>query len=133
MGHTDNINFDFVLANGLTLGEAMKQTSVPKTEPLFPSCPGETLGELMEEGRISVRKCARRCGLAEDTVLGVLEGWLQIDDKIAAGLARGFKLSETFWLNREHDYEESLAYHSQKRPPAPMSENLISARTPVAH
>lgn len=126
--YTGDINLDFVLDNGLTLGEALKTTAVPQSKPLRPSQPGGTLGELMEEGGISVKRCARRCKLAEDTIQGVLDGWLPIDADIAAGLARGFKLRQDFWLRRERSYQESLAYYGETRPEAPES-----AKVPVAH
>lgn len=116
------IDLDAVIPGGMTVREALENagSGVPQTEPLSPSPPGDTLAELMEENGLSTEECACRCGLEPETILGVIEGWLPIDEDIADGLARCFKLKADFWLRSESSYEESLEYHNETRAAPPV-------------
>lgn len=82
------INRDFVLSDGMTVGEALDHPGYWH-EPDWCTFPGETLQEVMEDRNFSYAEFATRCGLSLRIVRGVVKGEMAITQKIAQGLAKG--------------------------------------------
>ncbi len=102
------INRDFVLSDGMRVGEALDHPGYLH-EPDWCTFPGETLQEVMEDRNFSYAEFAIRCGLSLRIVRGVVKGEMAITEKIAQGLAKGTGVSSDFWLNRERNYQETKA------------------------
>lgn len=69
--------------------------------------PGVHLAEIMEHDRLTPASTAAITGLSVEDVDGVLDGSIEIDERIAAGL--GKFASAGMWLNLERTYREGLA------------------------
>lgn len=70
--------------------------------------PGSILSEEMTERGISKRMVARVCGIDVAIVEGILDGTVEITDRIAIGLSR-LGCSPQLWLNLERIYRDGLA------------------------
>lgn len=69
------------------------------------SPPGDTIRESMEIKGISMNQLARVLQLDEREVLALLRGEIAIDPVLASRLATALNIPESFWINREMDYQ----------------------------
>jgi len=111
------INRDFVLSNGMTVGEALDHPGYPHEPDKYDwyTIPGSTLEEMLEERNMTVSDCAQRCQLPAADIRGVIKGDVAITETIAAGLEKGGLGTRQFWLNRQRNYERKKARVEKKR------------------
>jgi plasmid maintenance system antidote protein VapI len=69
--------------------------------------PGETLAEILIDGRMSTFEAGHLTGLRPEEIEGVIHGGTAIDDRIAEHLAKLGPAAE-FWLNYQSNYERDL-------------------------
>jgi len=117
MSEKYSINYDCVLPDGRTLGEALAGPRYPFDPDKcdWYVAPGETLEDLMEERRLTVPETAARCNLPPATIQGVLTAKIAITEEIAAGLEKGTGISSQGWLTMEQDYQRQKARLDQKQ------------------
>ena len=74
-------------------------------EPIPPIHPGEDLGEIIGELKISPERLAKAIRVPADFVNAILDGNRPITGDIAMRLAKAFYMSPEFWLNLQKLYE----------------------------
>lgn len=108
---------DHAATSKVSVGKAGTDANIPYSSTLPPEHPGATLLEFLQEQVIGAMECAERCGLTERTVKDLLDGYIAVDEDIAAALeAGGFGPSAEYWLGKEWLYQKSLEHHRQTRP-----------------
>lgn len=70
--------------------------------------PGAVLqADLMQPLNLSIARLSAESGITEDTLVGILEGRLEIDATIAARLASYFGNSQGFWQNLQRQFDSA--------------------------
>ena len=85
-------------------------TNVLKNEyqPDYVSAPGETLLETLETIGMSQAELAKRMGRPIKTINEIIQGKAAITAKTALQLEQVLAVPASFWLKREHHYQEAL-------------------------
>ncbi len=87
--------------------------------PNWVSAPGETIEDLLEERGWSAHDLARRMDEPPPIILGLLEGRIKIDERLANKLSDVLGSSPEFWLKRELNYQADLERYVTKGEEAP--------------
>jgi HTH-type transcriptional regulator/antitoxin HigA len=74
----------------------------------YPSPPGDTIRDILQERGISRFKFGCMIKLSEKAVLGLFDGSLPIDNDLAYRLSDTLGSTPTFWEERERLYREEL-------------------------
>jgi addiction module HigA family antidote len=82
--------------------------------PRFVSPPGETLLETIQALGLSQAGLALRVGMTRKTVNEIISGAAPITPQTAIRLENTTGVPAHFWLNRERDYQESLAREAER-------------------
>jgi|GEM_PF-785725 len=90
----------------------MSKVMLNQYHPDSVSPPGETLLETLEERAISQDELARRSGLTQQTIQGILTGRVEITAEFSRQLEQALGISASFWNNRERNYRQSLEKQS---------------------
>lgn len=75
------------------------------------SPPGDTLGEILDERKISRAEFSKDSGLSLEMIHKILNGTCAITKEIAITLEKVLGTPESFWLAREANYQ---AYQAKK-------------------
>lgn len=78
-------------------------------EPDWFSKPGDTLADLMSRERMSCRELADRLQEHAETVIGLLQGKVAINESLAGRLTEVVGGSPSFWLKRQVSYDVALS------------------------
>lgn len=73
--------------------------------PDWVSHPGETLKELFEYSNSSLEELSKLSGILENELQSIMDCKMDISKDIAKKLQNVFHISETFWMNRQHNYD----------------------------
>lgn len=87
----------------------MAEATMYAYDPDFVTPPGDTLLELLEDHGMSQSELAQRMNRPIKTINGIIRGKKAITAETALQLERVFGTPASFWLNREHHYQEHLA------------------------
>ncbi len=79
------------------------------------SPPGETLADVLEDRGLTQAALARRTGLSQKTICGIVAGREPITQATALRLERVLGVPARFWNNRESAYRECLARKEEER------------------
>ncbi|MEZ4686999.1 MAG: HigA family addiction module antitoxin [Bacteroidia bacterium] len=77
--------------------------------------PGETLREKLEELGMGSKEFAIRTGKPEKTISNVLNGKSNITPEMAMLFEQVLQIPARFWLNRQAQYDESVARSTQRK------------------
>ena len=77
--------------------------------PTFPSPPGDTILDLLEEHVMPQTELATRLGLTPEHLALLLEGEAALTDEVALGLEGIFGVRASFWNRREVHYRRLKA------------------------
>ena len=72
------------------------------------SHPGDTLFELLEQNNISIEDLSIKTHTSEKYISEVINGKKSISPSFAKKLESVFKLSGTFWINRQQIYDKKV-------------------------
>jgi len=72
--------------------------------PAYPSHPGETLKEMLEDRGWSQREFARKIGRPEQLISNIINGKSGITAETAVDFAEAFDMSPEFWINLDARY-----------------------------
>lgn len=85
-------------------------------EPDYAVRPGAALEERMAIRGLSTTELARRCGMSETLISGIISGDTPIDSEMARRLERVLELDFRIWLGIEANYRAHLARGGEKKP-----------------
>lgn len=68
--------------------------------------PGDTLDETLSALGMSPADLARRSGIAEGEICGVIRGKMHVSQKMAQALEQVLKVPAHFWLNLDNRYRQ---------------------------
>lgn len=77
--------------------------------PAMMTHPGETVKEVLEERRISVRKLSTEIGYREEYIKNVIEGKQRITDGFAYALGRVTDVPMSFFINLQRNHDEEYS------------------------
>jgi len=84
--------------------------------PLNVAPPGTTLEEALEERGMSQAELAERTGRPKKTINEIVKAQAAITPETAIQLERVLGIPASFWITRQHQYDESVARaHSEER------------------
>jgi HTH-type transcriptional regulator/antitoxin HigA len=83
--------------------------------PDYVSPPGETLLETLDTIGMSQAELAKRMGRPVKTINEIVQGKATITAETALQLEQVLHIPASFWLNREQQYQESLARQAEKQ------------------
>ena len=72
--------------------------------PAYPSHPGETLKEMLEDRGWTQREFARKIGRPEQLISNIINGRSGITAETAVDFAEAFEMSPEFWINLDARY-----------------------------
>lgn len=72
--------------------------------PAYPSHPGETLTEMLEDRDWTQREFARMIGRPEQLISNIVNGKSGITAETAVDFAEAFGMSPDFWVNLDSRY-----------------------------
>lgn len=84
--------------------------SVSTFEPRWASAPGTTITEALEIRGLDAEALADALGMSDPDARRLILGEIAITESTASGLAALLGGSESFWLEREKNYRESLTW-----------------------
>jgi len=85
-------------------------------QPDWFSKPGDTLHALMVRRGLSLTSLASEIGCSRAAVKSLLAGTLDVDDQLAAKLARAVGVTPGFWQRRQSTYQKALARVAESVP-----------------
>lgn len=77
-------------------------------KPNYAIPPSETLIEVLANKKITLSRLSKMTGLGYETLIGVMESEVLIDELIADKLEEALEIPATFWLNLEVNYRSTL-------------------------
>ena len=77
-------------------------------EPDYVTPPGEVLDEYMKCWGVSLQELAKRSGLSQELIDGLLAGKASLEADTALKLEEIFDLKATVWLRMEASYRQGL-------------------------
>jgi HTH-type transcriptional regulator/antitoxin HigA len=93
-------------------------------QPNWSSPPGDTVADLLEERKLSLREFSKQIGLTVDYISDLLHGNAPITIDIALRLEQALGVSAAFWMKREFQYREDVNYLLQEEPSTTTEEWL---------
>jgi len=72
--------------------------------PAFPSHPGETLKEMLEDRGWTQREFAKKIGRPEQLISNIINGKSGITAETAVDFAEAFEMSPEFWIDLDARY-----------------------------
>lgn len=106
---TDWIDRNRVLANGMTVGEALGTPGVPHT-PVGPVPPSQQIEETLRDLELTPQELAEKSGLSIETINGLLGGTTVITREVAQGLAQADpSITPDGWMNCQRSYDKKMA------------------------
>lgn len=79
-------------------------------QPNWVSSPGDTITDILEERKLSIRDFAQQIGYTYDETYSLLSASMPITLKTAQVLENVLGASTAFWIARESQYREGVAY-----------------------
>lgn len=83
-------------------------------EPDYAVPPGATIKETLEYNGQTIGDLAKGTGETVDTLIAVIEARLPIGEELAQKFEKFFKISASFWLNHQRNYDDTLRRLSKK-------------------
>ena len=83
--------------------------------PLWGTPPGSTLEEALEERGMSQAELAERTGRPKKTINEIVKGQTAITPETAIQFERVLGIPASFWITRQHQYDESVARAQDQR------------------
>ena len=80
--------------------------SQPIPTASYATSPGDTLDETLSALGMSLVELARRSGIAEDEICGVIRGKMPVSQRMALALEQVLKVPAQFWLNLDNRYRQ---------------------------
>lgn len=78
-------------------------------QPNWASHPGATIADILHEKNLSLQEFAKKMEATSDQTRKLIDGGASITHEIARKLESILGASETFWMNRESQYQEDMA------------------------
>lgn len=83
-------------------------------DPDYCSPPGDTLKEIIEYSNSSLEELSKLSGISICNLQDIIDNKLEINRDIAKKLQNVFHISETFWLNRQHNYNKIMGVKNEQ-------------------
>ena len=84
-------------------------------QPDWASIPGKTILDVLEEKKVSIKEFSNSMGFTKETATDLFNGSFEINKGIAVQLEKTIGGSAQFWINRQVQYQEDLAYSLERK------------------